>query len=828
MQPASTQGITILPLSDAAPISSEFWGINVEPDEPFNVSDAQLLATTPVTYIRFPGGAEADWMNYTSGVITNKTGYAHLAVTPVSEFVGSCEAIHCHAILSLPAEIDNPATAAYYVSYVEHTLDFTPAYWEVGNEPAVWPHYDQPWSTWGTAPKQNATIPEYTALLRNYTVAIRSVDPSTPIVAPALGEGSSDGITTCSTWCGPVVAADGAEIAAVSVHSKAAFPVPRVKSVQSFFSLLEASPYALPTVVPEDRAIIANNYSGHLPLFITEDSTIPFTTGGETTFATYTGEFYGGLFLAAETTQLLALDVANVDWYTWASVGPYAWDGSGDGPLNATGQVFQTFMSQLDHEYDPTTVAGPSTVYAAATTDGTNLSLLVVNVNITEPYSFPLSSLFSGMVNETSWAYGSSITTTKVANTTGTALPLSVSVWRGHGFGSSQAPPLLTAVAVAPSPVSVPTGMTQPFFATPTCTPDPCPSGVTYSWSLTNRLGNLTSDAGSNVTFLAGATAGIDTLFVNGTLGGVTIQSSPIPVTIVAPSPRVYPVTFTETGLPSMASWSVTLGESTESATNSSLQYTETNGTYDYTVGEVAGYDASPSIGSVAVDGTAATVTIHFVGAGPALSSITFREVGLEPGTLWHVTLDGTTNSSTTGAVSFSVINGSHQYSIGSPAGYGSSPSNGTVSSSGTPLSVAVNFSKLYVLTFSETSLPAGTNWSVTLTGEAAAIVLLSADGNDPIVLTRWSDGAVTVQFNVSSGNYSYSATAGAYSTVAGHVTVNGQSPAPATIAFSSSPSPSPGPPVLDYWILGAGLVAIALGALVVLLRGRRKAPPGS
>ncbi|MGI0156786.1 MAG: hypothetical protein ACREDE_11735, partial [Thermoplasmata archaeon] len=149
-------------------------------------------------------------------------------------------------------------------------------------------------------------------------------------------------------------------------------------------------------------------------------------------------------------------------------------------------------------------------------------------------------------------------------------------------------------------------------------------------------------------------------------------------------------------------------------------------------------------------------------------------------------------------------------------------------SASGAPLLVPINFSKLYVLTFSETDLPGGTNWSVTLTGAAAAIVLLFPVGSDPITVTRWSDGAVTVQFEVSNGTYSYSATAGGYSTIAGQTTVNGPSPVPATIVFTSSSSPSPGPSALEYSILWVVIVAIgAVGAVVVLRRGRRKAPRG-
>ncbi len=544
-QASLSTGIDILPLSSATPISPEFWGINLEPTRPFNVSDAHALATTPVTYIRYPGGVTADEMNYTSGIITNATGVASHAATPPGNFTKSCEAIRCHAIFDLPAEIARPATAAYYVSYVEHTLGFTPSYWEIGNTPSAWNHYDQPWSTWATAPKSKVTIPEYTSLLLNFTAAVRAVDPTTPIIAPAIGQGTSNGIPTCSTWCGPVVASDGANLSGVPVHSYVADLVPADTSLPSYFSRLTTSLYALPTVVPTYRAIIAHNFSGTLPLFLDEVGVVNSFTGSQETFGNYTKQLYGGLFQAAEVTQLLALDVANVDWFAWASTSGFGWYGLGGGPWSPTGQVFQTFMTQLYGQYDPTTVLGSSTLYAAATTDGTNLSLLVVNVNTTGSFSFPLGALFSGKVNETSWAVGSKITVyPPAANTTATDLPLSVSVWRGHGIGSASAK---------------------------------------------------------------------------------------------------YSVTFTESGLSTGTSWSVTLNGNLESSTGTSISFSEPDGAYSYSVGSVSGYTSSPSSGTVTVNGVPVGVPITFTAAtlavtvsptqGPVGSTVTVSGTGFAPST---------------------------------------------------------------------------------------------------------------------------------------------------------------------------------------------------
>jgi PKD repeat protein len=206
--------------------------------------------------------------------------------------------------------------------------------------------------------------------------------------------------------------------------------------------------------------------------------------------------------------------------------------------------------------------------------------------------------------------------------------------------------------------------------------------------------------------------------------------------------------------------------------------------------------------------------------------TVTFTETGLPSGTSWSVTLGGTLASSTTSTLQFAEANGSYAYSIGVVTGYGTNPSNGTLTVIGAPLSIAVAFEKVYALTFTETALPTGTNWSVTLTGSASSVILITPLGSGLATLTRWSDGASTIQFYVSNGTYSYSCSASGYSSSTGSLTVNGQSPAPATVGLTSSSSSSSGFPTLDYVIIGVVVVVVAIGVGVVLMRRRGRAPP--
>ena len=77
-----------------------------------------------------------------------------------------------------------------------------------------------------------------------------------------------------------------------------------------------------------------------------------------------------------------------------------------------------------------------------------------------------------------------------------------------------------------------------------------------------------------------------------------------------------YTLIFTESGLPSGTSWSVTLNGTTESGpvsgTTGTIEFTEPNGTYPYTVGTVSGYTSSPSSGTVDVNGSNKQISIQF------------------------------------------------------------------------------------------------------------------------------------------------------------------------------------------------------------------------
>jgi parallel beta-helix repeat protein len=94
-------------------------------------------------------------------------------------------------------------------------------------------------------------------------------------------------------------------------------------------------------------------------------------------------------------------------------------------------------------------------------------------------------------------------------------------------------------------------------------------------------------------------------------------------------SPTTYAVTFTETGLPSGASWTVTLAGAPQSATGPTITFTEPNGSFSYTVAVPSGYSVNPASGQVTVSGgpVATYVTASSTSAATSSTSVNNAEL---------------------------------------------------------------------------------------------------------------------------------------------------------------------------------------------------------
>jgi hypothetical protein len=234
------------------------------------------------------------------------------------------------------------------------------------------------------------------------------------------------------------------------------------------------------------------------------------------------------------------------------------------------------------------------------------------------------------------------------------------------------------------------------------------------------------------------------------------------------------------------------------------------------------------------------TIPVH------ATYDAVFSERGLAEGTTWSVEVAGASHSSSDSSISVLLPNGTYPYTVGSVAGYHApSPASGTVTLDGSSVTVLVTFSRPnYDLTFTETGLPKGTIWAVTLNGGTFVSTngkevtfeepngtysytissvpgweissgsysgTVTLDGGGASVSVKWnqvtykatfsesglkkgsswtveadsiiaSSSSKSITLKLPNGTYSWTASANGYTTVIGQVTIDGAS---ATVAVS-------------------------------------------
>ncbi len=296
--------------------------------------------------------------------------------------------------------------------------------------------------------------------------------------------------------------------------------------------------------------------------------------------------------------------------------------------------------------------------------------------------------------------------------------------------------------------------------------------------------------------------------FTNGTQRGTFVidGASPSPIVVTWITPPTYALTFVESGLPTGTNWSVAVAgfggthiAEVASATGSSIVFALPNGTYHYTIAEVLGFVVSGSIhGGVVITEAAVSVDVTFeqVAEG-AFYPIAFEENGLPSGHHWAVTVVAThtfghsrseTQSSTTTTVDVLLQNGTYRYGVHAVQGYTiTSGGTGTFSIDGaSPAVMIVNFTAVptYSVTFNETGLANGTNWSVLLRSQSA--------GSTPWPIHVVETSATSsITFVVPNGTYcfkiyavhGYRVTSGS---ATGSLTVSGGSPPVTTIGFTA------------------------------------------
>lgn len=244
-----------------------------------------------------------------------------------------------------------------------------------------------------------------------------------------------------------------------------------------------------------------------------------------------------------------------------------------------------------------------------------------------------------------------------------------------------------------------------------------------------------------------------------------TIVVNAAPLTVNVSFQRNYNLSFVESGLPARSIWTVILRGTWYNSTAPSnasgvLTLHEPNASYSYSVPTQGLYAPTLSNGTVTVQGAAVNVSVRF--ALQQTYAVSFAETGL-PGGNWSVDLAGRTVSGSAATLKFLEGNGSYSYTVPTQGSYQANPASGTVRVRAAPVNVSVKFAwdGNFSVTFTQSGLPSGTNWTVNLSGQAQ------------------TGSGSSMRFAEPNGSYAWAASAavnGSALRVSGNVTVAGKS----------------------------------------------------
>ena len=367
-------------------------GVNVRADVPLTASTANVLNATDVRMVRWPGGGLGDRFdpiaNEGAGLIYASNGSAVAPATTFAGFASWCRTVGCDAIVTLPAEVDNASLAAAIVQYSLTSLHFRPAYWELGDEPALWDHFAIPWTAWSATQTSGTTPQGFAQLVQAYVAAIRGVDPTTPIVGiGGVGVGGSQ-----PAWIEDDVATNGPNLSAVAIHVYPSGTISGPTPLTTWFSALQGST-SLPSRVNATIQDVTGSCSTcNVSVLVDEFATGTGVPPGDGLTGGYLASYVG-----AELVQSIPLDIRTLAYYDLQSGTPGAWL-STSGTPSATYTLYQDWAQRLGTFAAPLGVTSSASGLLAAL--GGNAStalddLILVNSNSTVTFRLDLAQTFA-------------------------------------------------------------------------------------------------------------------------------------------------------------------------------------------------------------------------------------------------------------------------------------------------------------------------------------------------------------------------------------------------------------------------------------------------
>lgn len=261
--------------------------------------------------------------------------------------------------------------------------------------------------------------------------------------------------------------------------------------------------------------------------------------------------------------------------------------------------------------------------------------------------------------------------------------------------------------------------------------------------------------------------------FIGSSSHGSFVVAGPSPTVpaVRFTTPPLFAVTIVEHGLVNDTNWSAAVGgfggvpvHERSSTTTDSITFELPNGTYHYSIGEVLGFVVNGStVGSFLVGHSPLTINISFHPVAPgAFYPVAFQETGLANGTHWFVTVFATHTfgfsrkevQSSNGTNDYFLLqNSSYRYQVHGVRGYqitaGGSGTFGIYGSSPSVFVVTFRIVPTYTVTYNETGLPNGTNWSGLLRSTSPTSTPW------PIHIVEKTNGT-SIQFTVPNGSYCF------------------------------------------------------------------------
>jgi hypothetical protein len=677
-------------------LPAEFYGVNVRADSQFNEYDALNLSDTDALTWRFPGGNLGEDFNYNSS--TNASSRNRESVI-LAKFIELCVTFDCHAILQLPAEINNSHIDAYDVNYIEHslryyvngnlTVGFKPWLWEFGNEPALWTKFGLPWHSWNNQSGTKVTNTSYARIVPGIIKAIRSVDP-TASIDPLGGVGT--GAANDNDWVKAVMSAvsnASLNISYISIHSYPDGLSNDTMDVSAFYSPIYSAKNKLPTLLPELAANITKSckYCTPVGILISEAG----ASTGLTNAPLETG-FPMALWDAADAVQSAYAGAASIDYFAYHNGYPGSFIASRGGTLDPSYFFFKDISPYLGSTVQNVSISsndGGMLLVGAYQGTGANRSLLIVNLDTENNTTIKVSANSGfpvwGDIEFYSWAAG---------------MPEPLGHLASFLSPTTIAPESMELITVYPGRAAVPLAPAGPFIANHNGTQ----VRVTYSQpigpierdSIAYGTPNNSSPYCNNVTSVTTivATGGWN---ISGLAPGTPYCFSvraktyagfgPPSNLINFTTPKVYRVTFKENGLPTGAAWRVKVAGSTLTSNGRKIDFELCNSTYSYSVPNLTGFTNSQG-GTFTVSGSPLTILEHF---SHIYYNVTFNESTLPHHWPWNVTIGMRTYSTIATTISIDLSDGNYSYSVGVPGG-GYTASGGKFTVNGSPVRITVKF----------------------------------------------------------------------------------------------------------------------------------------